>query len=274
MTFSRKEIIANFKEKIAKKEPIIAGSAGIGLVAKMESLAGIDFILAYSSAVYRMDGVTASYSRMPYDDGTTMTLKLGRQILPRVEKTPVIGGVGAGDPYRIIEQVIDQMIEMGFSGITNVPTVGAETPTFIKHLDNGNIGFKVEVEMMQLCNKKDVFSVAYTYNDEQTKQMASAGADVICFNCGKTVGGMLGSSKSISLDKGCELIQKTYELTMAENPDAFMMFHGGPFWNGETVQYALSRTDAHGFAGGGCIEVTPIEAKMMKVVKSFQNLSL
>ena len=42
--FTRKEINARLRQKIADKKPIVIGGAGIGLVAKIADQAGIDLL--------------------------------------------------------------------------------------------------------------------------------------------------------------------------------------------------------------------------------------
>lgn len=273
MIFNRKIILASLKNKVARKEAIIGGGAGIGLVALVESIEGIDFIMAYPSEVYSMQGFDSNYGRMPYGDCNSMTLDLGRRILPRVQDTPVIAGVGAGDPYRDIERFIDQLIKGGFSGITNMPTVGGEVKKFIQSLDNGGIGYKAEVEMVRLCNKMDVFSIAYVFDDDQVKDMAGEGADVICVHCGKMLKGT-GAGDSISLGLAGEKIQKFYEIAHSENPEALVLFHGGPFWNKETVRFGLEHTNAHGFIGAGYTVQIPIENEVLDAAKKFRELKL
>ena len=51
--FTRSEIRADLSAKISRKEPIIMGGAGIGLIAKIEDMAGIDAIMAYNTGPFR-----------------------------------------------------------------------------------------------------------------------------------------------------------------------------------------------------------------------------
>ena len=56
MAVTRREILANLRAKIARKEPVIGGGAGTGISAKCEEAGGIDLIVIYNSGRYRMAG--------------------------------------------------------------------------------------------------------------------------------------------------------------------------------------------------------------------------
>ena len=122
--FNRKEINERLHGKIAAKKPIVIGGAGIGLVAKIADQAGIDLLMGYNTGPFRMDGHGSLSGYLAYGDSNGMTLELGEHLLKVIKDTPLIGGIGAADPYRDIDALIDKMMDMGFSGITNVPTTG------------------------------------------------------------------------------------------------------------------------------------------------------
>lgn len=44
--FSREEMLERLKAKINRRQPIIAGGAGLGIIGKMQEAAGIDLIMA------------------------------------------------------------------------------------------------------------------------------------------------------------------------------------------------------------------------------------
>src|SRR5215831_7346387 len=122
--FTRAEILERLKAKRKNRQPIVMGGAGIGLVAKAADRAGIDLIMAYNTGPFRMDGHGSLAGYLAYSDSNAITLQLGEHLLKVVENTPIIGGIGAADPWRNIDHLITQMMDMGFSGIINVPTAG------------------------------------------------------------------------------------------------------------------------------------------------------
>jgi len=272
--FTRQEINRRLHEKVTQGNPIIIGGAGIGLVAKMADKAGIDLIMAYNTGPFRMDGHPSCIGYLAYGDSNAITINLGRQILPVVERTPVIAGIGAADPYRDIDMLIDQMMAIGFSGITNVPTAGAYDGRFRHRIDTANVGYPEEIKLIAKCRKKDIFTVAYAYTTDEVKAMIQAGVDVIGAHVGATSGGTCGFEDAYPMEEACERTQAMFEMAMRENPDVLFTCHGGPFEGPEEVQECFRRTDVHGFIGASSIERLPLERAIVETVTAFQSLRL
>lgn len=272
--FSRKEIREKLRKQVSEKEPIIIGGAGIGLVAKAEDAAGIDLIMAYNTGPFRMDGAASLCGYLPYGDANEITRSLGERLLKVVDNTPVIAGVGTSDPYRVIPRFVDELMEMGFSGITNVPALGSYEGVIRDQLDELGCGVPEEVKMISYCNKKDFFTVGYVFTEQDVRDFVQAGVDIIGVHVGGTVGGMVGSKSSMSIDRACEITQHYYDIALSENPDVFVVTHGGPFESPESVSKVLSATSVHGFIGASSIERIPIERAITQVVREFKNLKL
>src|SRR3989449_4674638 len=118
--FSRAQILERLVDVRARSKPIVIGGAGIGLVAKAADRAGIDVLMAYNTGPFRMDGHGSLAGYLAYGDANAITLQLARQILPVVESTPVVGGIGAADPYRDVDRLIGEFVAAGFSRVPNV----------------------------------------------------------------------------------------------------------------------------------------------------------
>src|SRR5215203_5692751 len=108
-TFTRSEIRTRFAAKVDAGVPLVLGGAGIGLVAKAADRAGIDALMAYNTGPFRMDGHGSLAGYLAYGDSNAITLDLAQHILPVVDDTPVIAGIGAADPYRDTAALIDQL---------------------------------------------------------------------------------------------------------------------------------------------------------------------
>ena len=271
---TRSEIVAALKAKVAQGEPIVAGGAGIGLVAKVIAEAGIDLIMAYNTGSFRMDGHGSLSGYLAYGDSNRMTIDLASRILPVIGDTPVIAGIGAADPYRDPFRLIDTMQELGYSGITNVPTTGLYDGNFRRQIDETNLGYPREIDLIRECNRKDVLTLAYAFSIEECKAMADAGADVIGAHVGLTIGGMIGSQTALDIDRACDITQEMLEAAKSVNPDVLVVAHGGPFDDPESVAVAFERTDVDGYLGASSIERLPVEKALAEVVKSFQGLKL
>lgn len=272
--FTRKEIMQRLWEQKAMKRPIIIGGAGVGLIAKLEDRAGIDLIMAYSTGPFRMDGTAPCVAYMAYGDANKITMDLGHHMFKVVNNTPIIAGVGAGDPYCEIGELVDNMINAGFSGITNVPTAGVFSGWWRQRIDQLGAGYPEEIKMVEYCSKKDIFSVAYAFNEEEVRAMVAAGVDVISGHVGATTGGLSGFKSAVSMDEAVEKTQRMCEAARKENPDVFVVAHGGPFEGPKEVQECFNRTEVDGFIGASSIERLPVERAVMGVVQELKNLKV
>jgi predicted TIM-barrel enzyme len=272
--FSRAEILTRLNEKRRSREPIIMGGAGIGLVAKVADRAGIDAIFVYNTGPFRMDGYGSLSGYLAYGDSNAITLELGRRILKVVENTPVIGGIGAADPFRDIEQLLMQMLEMGFSGITNVPTACLYDGIFRKHIEATGLGYSEEIKLVELCQKHNVFTSVYATTPDECRQMARAGADIISPHVHLTSGGLIGAEEVPDLETACQKVEEMAKAAREVNPDVFILAHGGPFADPESVQVAFDKTSVDGYLGASSIERLPVERAITQVVKEFKALKL
>ena len=272
--FTRGEILERLRRKVAAREPIIMGGAGIGLVAKAADRAGIDILMAYNTGPFRMDGFGSLAGYLAYGDSNAMTLDLGRHILKVVNDTPVIGGIGAADPYRDIDRLITEVLALGFSGVTNVPTAGLYDGAFRRHIDDTHLGYPEEVELIRTCRKRNVFTVAYAFNPEECRMMAGAGADLIGLHVGLTTGGMIGAEQALPLDDACTKLEQMAQAARDTRHDVIVVAHGGPLEDPESVQIAFDQTSVDGYLGASSIERLPVERAIASVVEQFQSLKL
>jgi len=272
--YTREEVLARLRGEIDAGRPIVAVGAGTGISAKFAERGGADLVGVYNSGKFRMDGHGSLAGYLAYGDANAITLELGRKILPVVEDTPVIGGIGAADPYRHAGQLIDEFLETGFSGITNVPTAGLYDGVFRRHLDATGLGYPREVELIQMCRARDVFTVAYAFTPDETAAMAEAGADIVGAHVGLTSGGLIGAEEALSLDEACAAVQEMCEAAIEIRPDVLVVAHGGPFEDPESVRIVFERTSVHGYLGASSIERLPVERAIEDVVRAFKALPL
>lgn len=272
--FTRAEIHERLQGALAAGRPIIAGGAGIGLVAKAAERGGIDLIMVYNTGPFRMAGHGSLAGYLAYGDANAMTLDLGRVILNAVTATPVIGGIGAADPFRDAGRLLDEMLALGFSGITNVPTAGLYDGVFRRHIDAANIGYPREIELIAMCRARDVFTLAYAFSPDEARAMAEAGADIVGAHVGLTSGGWIGAQATLDLEVACSATQAMVEAARAGRSDVLVVAHGGPFESPETVRRVFETTDVVGYLGASSIERLPVERAVSAVVQEFKGLTL
>ena len=144
--------------------PIVGGGAGTGISAKFEEAGGIDLIIIYNSGRYRMAGRGSLSGLMPYGDANQVVMDMAREVLTVVKDTPVLAGVCATDPFRDMGWFLGQVMDIGFSGIQNFPTVGLVDGTLRANLEETEMGYDKEVDMVRLAREKDIFTTPYCFN--------------------------------------------------------------------------------------------------------------
>jgi predicted TIM-barrel enzyme len=269
---TRTEVLARLKATLASGHPLVIGGAGIGLVAKAAERGGIDLLMVYNTGPFRMAGHGSLAGYLAYGDSNAMTIALGNEVLNSVDETPVIGGIGAADPFRDIGRLIDEMIAMGFSGITNVPTAGLYTGPFRRHIDATSLGYPEEVKLIRTCRERDIFTVAYAFSPDEARAMAEAGADVIGAHVGLTSGGWIGAEEAMDVEAACAATQEMLEAARSARPDVLVVAHGGPFEDPASVARVLETTDVVGYLGASSIERLPVERAVSGVVREFKAL--
>ena len=274
--FTRQEILDRCADKISKKQAIILCSAGNGLIAKAEDRAGADIIMAYNTGFYRMAGYTAHPGYSPYADSNVESLALARHVVRVVNNTPIVGGVGAHDPYIDPNWLIDEYMRIGLSGITNVPTMGAylEWEKYYQDCMDIGIGFNAEVNLVKTCVNRGIFTCIYAWTPEQMRAVVAAGADMVGAHVGMTIGGLQGAKAELtmSMDEACERTNYLYEIAKSENPDVMVILHGGPFGNYDTVREGLARTRTVGWIGASSVERIPVETAIPPTIAAYQHL--
>ena len=151
----RRDILDRFRAMAARGEPIVGGGAGTGLSAKCEEAGGIDLIVIYNSGRYRMAGRGSLAGVLAYGNANEIVLEMAREVLPVVRETPVLAGVNGTDPFCLFDSYLDEIARLGFSGVQNFPTVGLIDGVFRANLEETDMGYAHEVELVRLARQKE-----------------------------------------------------------------------------------------------------------------------
>ena len=270
----RDAILQKFRAMIAAGEPIIGGGAGTGLSAKCEEAGGIDLIVIYNSGRYRMAGRGSLAGLMPYGDANAIVLEMAGEVLPVVKSTPVLAGVCATDPFRIMDVFLDELKRVGFSGVQNFPTVGLIDGTFRANLEETGMSYGLEVDMIAKARAKNMLTTPYVFCEEDAEAMARAGADVIVCHLGLTTGGAIGAETALTLKDCPALVDRWAEAALRVNKDAIILVHGGPVAMPEDADYVLKNTSTcHGFYGASSMERLPTEVALTEQTRAFKRIA-
>jgi len=272
---SRQEILKRFRQKIQNGQPIVGGGAGTGLSAKCAELGGIDLIIIYNSGRFRMAGRGSLAGLMPYGDANQIVLEMAAEVLPVVHQTPVLAGVCATDPFRVMSRFLKVIQETGFAGVQNFPTVGLIDGVFRQGLEETGMGFDLEVRMIAQAHSMDLLTCPYVHNKEEARAMAEAGADLIVPHVGLTTRGMIGAQSALSLEEAAERVQEMADAAHAVREDLLVLCHGGPIALPNDVSLILRKTRRIvGFFGASSIERLPTEPAIVEQVREFLALPL
>jgi predicted TIM-barrel enzyme len=261
--------------RIEKSEPIIGGGAGTGISAKFEEAGGIDLIVIYNSGRYRMAGRGSLAGLMPYGDANAIVMEMAGEVLTVVQNTPVLAGVCASDPFRLMDQFLDQVAATGFAGVQNFPTVGLIDGHFRANLEETGMGYDNEVRLIRMAREKNLLTTPYVFNTSEAEQMAGAGADVIVAHMGLTTKGTIGAHTARTLDDCVRDVQQIADAARGVRDDVIMLCHGGPIAMPEDAEYILTRTHhVHGFYGASSMERLPVETAMTEQVRRFRAIRI
>ena len=270
---ARSEILAKLRAMKARGEPIIGAGAGTGISAKGEEDGGADLIVIYNSGRYRMAGRGSLAGMMPYGDANSVVLEMAREVLPVVTNTPVLAGVCGTDPFRQMDIFLDEVVRLGFSGVQNFPTVGLIDGRFRAGLEQTDMGYGREVEMIAKAHARDLLTTPYVFDPTEAAAMARASADILVCHFGLTVGGSIGAATSTRLEDCPALTDAMAEAALAVNPDAIILVHGGPIAEPDDAAYVFARArHCHGFYGASSMERLPVERALRAQVKKFKAI--
>jgi predicted TIM-barrel enzyme len=272
---ARDELLRRFRAKIAAGRPLIGGGAGTGLSAKCEEAGGIDLIVIYNSGRYRMAGRGSLAGLLAYGNANEIVCEMAREVLPVVKDTPVLAGVNGTDPFMIPEQFLRRLIDLGFSGIQNFPTVGLIDGSFRANLEETGMGYGLEVEMVRRARAMDLLTTPYVFCEADARAMAQAGADIVVCHLGLTTGGSIGAETALHLPDCVAPIKAWAAAAKAVNPDQLVLCHGGPIATPEDARWILGQCpELHGFYGASSMERLPTEIALTETTRRFTEIAL
>ena len=227
--YSRTELIAYLRAIRAKGEPIVVAGAGSGLTGKAIEAGGADMLMVFNSGKYRMAGHGSLSGWLAFGNANEVAFSMGaNEVLPVVKNIPVICSCFGQDVTREISTHLDRVMTENFSGINNFPTIGMVDGNFREQLELTNLGFQKEVDMVRIAREKDIFTIVYVFNAEESAAMAEAGADAIISHVGLTVGGMIGTTKSLTIEESAKLTREIMDAGKTKRDDVIYLAHGGP----------------------------------------------
>lgn len=273
MRWTREECARRLRQVAESGHVIVGAGAGTGLSAKCAEAGGADLIIIYNSGRYRMAGRGSLAGLLAYGDANAIVVEMAREVLPVVKNTPVLAGVNGTDPFRIMENFLRELKEMGFAGVQNFPTVGLMDGVFRANLEETGMGYDLEVEMIRRAHELDLLTCPYVFDESQARAMAQAGADVLVAHVGLTTKGTIGARTALTLEEATSRVQRMRDAAADVRPEILVLCHGGPIAEPEDAAYVLGRTrGVAGFFGASSVERLPTEVAITEQVRKFKDI--
>jgi predicted TIM-barrel enzyme len=270
---TRTQILERFRAKLAKGKPIIGGGAGTGISAKFEEAGGIDLIVIYNSGRFRMAGHGSLAGLMPFGDANGIVMEMANEVLPVVRKTPVLAGVCGTDPMRLMDKFLEQVKSVGFAGVQNFPTVGLIDGTFRANLEETNMGYQKEVDMIAMAHELDLLTTPYVFDKDDAVAMTRAGADILVAHMGLTTAGSIGAHTARTLKQCVPVINGIVEAAKGVRDDVLVLCHGGPIAEPPDADFILKHCkDVDGFYGASSMERLPTERAIKEQTEKFTRI--
>lgn len=299
---NRAEIRARFQKTLDTGEGILVAAPGCGLNAKMAELGGCDALMILHTGLARQRGLP-SIAKLEKPSN-----EIVKELFPdqfRVtEEIPILAGIDVGQfpADGDLNELIDSFLGMGFSGVVNFLSAGEiGSPEFVALAEQNfaedelgrlqvkgelemfeecrrkealGVGFARELELIRLCDQRDIFTLVYVFSPEQAAQMAQAGADGICAHCGGTAGGTVGHRAVLDYGPAAKRLQNMFDAARAVNPQIFQLGHGGPFAGPADAAEMYRLCTADGFVAGSGIDRLPIEQAVRSAATRFKKARL
>lgn len=275
MIHTRTAILQRLRAKVAARKPIIGGGAGTGISAKSEEAGGIDLLVVYNSGRYRMAGRGSLAGLMPYGNANQIVKEMAYEIVPVVRHTPVLAGVCGTDPFMMPKLFLKELVELGYCGIQNFPTVGLISGDLRAALEETEMGYDKEVEIVRMAREMDLLTTPYAFNVAEALAMTDAGADIVVAHMGCTSGGSIGPKSVTPLDQCAVRVAEIAQAVKARRSEVLVLCHGGAISSPEDAQAILAAVPrCDGFYGASSTERLPTEIAIRDQIRKFTALSL
>jgi predicted TIM-barrel enzyme len=268
-------VLKRLRLKVAQGQPIIGAGAGTGLSAKCEEQGGIDLIVIYNSGRFRMAGRGSLAGLMPYGNANQIVKEMAGEVLTTVKHTPVLAGVCGTDPFLLRDRFLKDLIELGFAGIQNFPTVGLVDGAFRQNLEETGMSYQLEVDCIAAAHSLGLLTSPYVFNTNEASRMTKAGADLVVAHMGLTSSGLIGAKTTKSLKDCVRDVQAIVDACKAIRPEVMVLCHGGPIATPIDAQYLFdSCRGLDGFYGASSMERLPTENAITQEIRKFGALTL
>ena len=236
--------------------------------------AAIDLIIIYNSGRFRMAGRGSLSGLMPYGDANAIVMDMAREVLPVVQRRPVLAGVCGTDPFRLMTRSCDEVPRAGLHRGPELPdrrSVRRQVPA--EPRGDGH-GVRPRGRHDPPGPRTRPAHRPYVFDADQARAMARAGADILVPHMGLTTKGTIGAATALTLTTAAAGAGDGRR-GVAVNPDVIVLCHGGPIAEPEDAAYVLENTNGvAGFFGASSMERLPTEVAIRQQAEAFKAITV
>jgi predicted TIM-barrel enzyme len=273
---AREQIVGRLRAERDAGRAIYDALCGTGITAKMAARGGADLITTHCLAYFRMQGMSSMAGYLPICDANALTLDIGeRALINIVRDTPLIAGLLCSDPTRDMARFLRRVVDAGFDGVMNCPTVALIDGNFRTSLEETGMGYGREVDVLGEASRMGLFTKAFCTTPDEALAMAEAGVDNIIVHFGNSSGGTIGSKTVLDADVALRRTAAVLDALAARYSDRIVTCHGGAIETPEQfVDFLKVEPRLDGYVGGSSAERFPIEQSVVEATRGFKAVKL
>ena len=188
----------------------------------------------------------------------------------------MLAGVCGTDPFRLMDRFLREVLDAGFAGVQNFPTVGLIDGTFRANLEETGMGYALEVEMIRDGRVAGPADRARTSSTpRRPRRWPRPAPTSLVPHMGLTTKGTIGAQTAHDARRVRRARSRRCATPRSRvNPDVLVLCHGGPIAEPDDAQYVLDRTEGIvGFFGASSMERLPTEVAMTENMRRFKELT-
>jgi predicted TIM-barrel enzyme len=129
------------------------------------------------------------------------------------------------------------------------------------------------VDLVRAARQLELLTTPYVFSEDNARDMAKAGADIVVCHLGLTTGGAIGAHTALKLKDCVPLIERWAQAALKVNPDIIVLCHGGPIALPADARYILRHcAQCHGFYGASSMERLPVETALTAQTRKFKAI--
>ena len=270
---------AALQEFLRKRRPgntslLVGGAIGVGMTAEAAVRGGADFLLALNAGRFRVMGAASLAALLPLNNSNQFTDRFARrEILDRVN-VPVLFGACCFDPGTSPEQIVAQVSETGYQGITNFPSAIHFDGQFRLRLEEAGLGFAREARMLALAREAGLMTFGYAKTRAEIAQLIATRVDMICLNFGWNAGGVQAVAQSFTIAEAADRARRIFAQVRSKAPDMLCFVEGGPIINPDDMFRVCDEARADGYVGGSTLDRMPLEMSVTERTSAFKAFGL